>query len=722
MKLMTAADFCMRSTVVAIGVVLCSPCVAAAQSGPAEPFDAVQITATREPERVDHVPASISIVTGAELRARGARDLRTALSLVAGVEGTPGGDGGPAGAVPALWGLREADAFLLVVDGIPWGGAFNPATPSVDLTGVEHIEILRGAAPVMFGATSFVGVIHIIHYAAGASPATVSIAAGSNGGYGIAGSANLPQLLGLQQSLTVNAEKRGFSDDRTAFSRFHALYRAARTVGAAHLHIDADVSILPQKPAGNLLLRDNTTLHTEFPLQANYNPAGAKLNQQRYHLVSALDGVGSWGQWTATLAVTRTLDHILRGFLRGDSFVDPPDAGVGDGLQADGYSQTRGITDVYADAHITVAPSDSLNLTYGIDYLRGNGAQHAINLGYCIDVNGHEYACDGARHADEIVRSDDNRSFYGVYTQLDWQFAPNLDVLAGARLNHTQESASGLGVVNTGPVPVVAFQGNGALTKTRLSGVLGVSWRAWTDRSNALTWYADYRNSFKPLAIDFGPEAEVNILKPETANSYEAGAKLQLLDGKLDIDSSVFRMDFRNGRTFADDGSGKIVPVNGGETRFEGFEIESRYRLSTRAQFAAHYANHDARLVHYTGDNGVDVSGNRVAMSPQQTAGAGLVFTSAAGPGGSLIANYIGGRKLNKSNTVGVGGYATLDASLSWQFKHSRLQLDGTNLTDRRDPVAESELNAAATVTKTSGYYRLPGRGLWLSYSFVPVT
>ena len=179
MKLMTAADFCMRSTVVAIGVVLCSPCVAAAQSGPAEPFDAVQITATREPERIDHVPASISIVTGAELRARGARDLRTALSMVAGVEGTPGGDGGPAGAVPALWGLREADAFLLVVDGIPWGGAFNPATPSVDLTGVEHIEILRGAAPVMFGATSFVGVIHIIHYAAGASPATVSIAAGA---------------------------------------------------------------------------------------------------------------------------------------------------------------------------------------------------------------------------------------------------------------------------------------------------------------------------------------------------------------------------------------------------------------------------------------------------------------------------------------------------------------------------------------------------------------
>ena len=43
--------------------------------------------------------------------------------------------------------------------------------------------------------------------------------------------------------------------------------------------------------------------------------------------------------------------------------------------------------------------------------------------------------------------------------------------------------------------------------------------------------YADYRNSYKPLAIDFGPEAEVEVLKPETVNSYEFGAKIQLLDG-----------------------------------------------------------------------------------------------------------------------------------------------------------------------------------------------
>ena len=177
-----------------------------------EPLESIQVTATREPEPVDRVPASISVVTGEELRSRGANDLRTALSMVAGVEGTPGGDAGPAGAVPALWGLREADAFLLVVDGIPWGGAFNPAMPSIDLENVERIEILRGAAPVMFGATSFVGVIHIIHYAAGSSPARVTISGGSHGSYGAAGALNLPGIGDYSQSLLLSAGKHGYQD------------------------------------------------------------------------------------------------------------------------------------------------------------------------------------------------------------------------------------------------------------------------------------------------------------------------------------------------------------------------------------------------------------------------------------------------------------------------------------------------------------------------------
>src|SRR5258707_11058353 len=84
----------------------------------------VEVVATQLPEVPHDVPASIEVLSGDDLRNAGAVTLQDALSLAAGVVVAPGGDSGPAGSVPEFWGLREFDAFLLVVDGIPWGGAF----------------------------------------------------------------------------------------------------------------------------------------------------------------------------------------------------------------------------------------------------------------------------------------------------------------------------------------------------------------------------------------------------------------------------------------------------------------------------------------------------------------------------------------------------------------------------------------------------------------------
>jgi outer membrane receptor protein involved in Fe transport len=357
-------------------------------------------------------------------------------------------------------------------------------------------------------------------------------------------------------------------------------------------------------------------LHAELPVNANYNPTGASLDQDRYHLSLGLDGSSSLGDWSVSLAATRTNDDLLRGFLRGTAFMDPPDGGVGDGLQADGYDQSREITDLYLDFHLTTKVSDGLSLTYGADYLYGDGSQDATNFGYCIDASGSEQVCDGAHHPDELVSSADRRNFAGLYAQVLWQLSDSVDVMTGLRFNYTHESAHGQAIDNTGPTPVIAFDGSEERSNTRPSGVIGANWHAWSTGADELTFYADYRNTYKPLAIDFGPEAETDVLQPESAESYETGAKLQLMDGRFDLDASVFRMDFRNGLTFEDDGTGNFVRANGGETRFQGFEIESEYQWLPQLELAAHYAYHDARFVRFTRDNGADAAGNRFEMSP----------------------------------------------------------------------------------------------------------
>src|SRR5947207_3128627 len=180
---------------------------------PATPIaitEKVEVVATRLPESPDEVPAAIEVLTGDDLRNLGATTLKDALALAAGVEVAPGGDTGPAGSVPEFWGLRELDAFLLVVDDIPWGGAFNPALTSLSLRDVERVEILRGAAPVTFGATSFVGVIHVVHKAAAAQ---TSYATGQFGSYGSGGGGidvALPSSTGWRSRLSADVDREGF--------------------------------------------------------------------------------------------------------------------------------------------------------------------------------------------------------------------------------------------------------------------------------------------------------------------------------------------------------------------------------------------------------------------------------------------------------------------------------------------------------------------------------
>jgi outer membrane receptor protein involved in Fe transport len=166
-----------------------APAQSPAPAPPASPTppavaEYVEVTATRIPEQTIDVPASVTVVMSRDLRDMGATDLPTALAFAAGVDMVPGGDAGPAAAVPEIWGLREFDSVLFVVDGVPRTGAFIPDFETIDLADVERIEVLRGAAPVTFGATSFNGVIHVVHREAEAARGRVE---GFGGTYGSGG-------------------------------------------------------------------------------------------------------------------------------------------------------------------------------------------------------------------------------------------------------------------------------------------------------------------------------------------------------------------------------------------------------------------------------------------------------------------------------------------------------------------------------------------------------
>ncbi|MEO5558312.1 MAG: TonB-dependent receptor [Dokdonella sp.] len=691
---------------VALTVSLCTV-AALARADDSQTLEPVEVTTSKIPVALSDVAANVRVVSGDELRARGATDLRTALSLVAGVDIAPGGDGGPASSVPALWGLREFDAFLLVVDGIPSGGAFTPALATLNIANVERIEVLKGAAPVSYGATSFVGVIQVIHYAAGQGPGRFEAGIGSRGSAHIAAAiplsdANAP----WRQSLLLDADKNELKADRAGWDRAHLLYRGAGELGAGQFSVDANFTQLNQDPTSPHP-RENGVLTARVPLDANDNPRGAMQDEDRGQIALGYMLPTSLGDWSTRLAYSRSNAENVRGFLRPD-FAD-------DGVtpNADGFHQHVHRTEVYFDSHIATPLNDHSTLVWGVDHLYGKGNQESDNFEYAVLPDGTNAPDWKPLHIDEAVSLHDKRNFSGIYADLEYALTDAWRIEAGLRFNHTSESTRGLGTDLTGSTPDVFVDGIDHRSDSRWAGALGTSYRFWQDGSDYLTAYANYRNTFKPAVVDFGPEPQFAILQPEAAKSGEIGMKGRHLDGRFEWDLSVFRMDFRNLVVHQDIG-GLPGLTNAGNEQFKGAEMEASWNLMQGLSVVGTYAYHDARFANYVQDfdgTPTQLDGKLLELSPQHVASVGLMYAQPQGFSAHIAANYVGKRWLNKRNTAIADSYTTFDAGVGYAFDRWELRVDGYNLSDRRDPVSESELGDAQ-------YYRMQARSYWLSASF----
>lgn len=668
-------------------------------SARASPSEVIVVTATRIPEPVDRIPADISVVSGEELSARGSTDMASALSLVPGVEAPAGGDAGPSSAVPAFWGLHEFDAFLLVVDGVPWGGAFNPAITTLDFTNIKSVEVLKGAAPVMYGATSFVGVVQAIHYPAGEASNEVDLAYGNYGSVRGSVSASLPQVGGYRQSLAIDGQSLGFADAREAVSNERALYRGELALGTGTLRLDADFTRVRDVPSSPIL-RVGSSLTMLEPINANFNPSDAKIDENRYHIAIGYSQPTPIGTWESLVSFGYSGITDVRAFLHPDL------SGA-----ADTQNQHREIDDRYIDTHLTKQMSSGLSVIAGADLLYGLGQQTSLNgnSAYTVPLDGSVLPPPtSAFPANEIGTVDDRRLFAGQYLQVDWKPNSQWDVLGGIRLNEAYEHKISSDLVL--PPPELSAE-SVSKTMIRPSETIGVSYRLWAAEKNEAVIYADFRNAFKPSALDFGPDYTPDLLSPETAQSYEAGLKGSAADARLSYQAEAFLMNFNN----------LVVPTetgalaNAAGEKLKGVELEARYQVVPDLALVASASYHDAHFTKYLfvddAGVGVDVVGRQLPLSPRVLAATGLLYTPKQGFGSTVVAQYIGRRFLDEENTAPVGGYMNLAASASYNFQRYQVRLEGTNLTNQRPPVSASEFGSES-------FYLLRGRMVWLRIAY----
>lgn len=141
---------------------------------------AVVVTATRLPTPLGATPATVTVLDGDDLRARGITQLVDALREVPGVALVQSGSFGAAASLFLRGG--NSNYTKVLVDGVPLntpGGSFDIAHLTTD--DVERVEVVRGASSVLYGTDAVTGVINVITRRGGATRASLGA---RGGGYG----------------------------------------------------------------------------------------------------------------------------------------------------------------------------------------------------------------------------------------------------------------------------------------------------------------------------------------------------------------------------------------------------------------------------------------------------------------------------------------------------------------------------------------------------------
>lgn len=144
-------------------------------------LDAVIVTATRTPTRVNELTSDITIIDREQLD-KGGATLREVMRAVPGIEITQ--SGGPGTTMGVFIRGTNSDHVLVLIDGVRMGSATlgTTAFENIPLDQIERIEILRGPASSLYGSSAIGGVIQIFTRSGRGNPGkNFSIGYGSYG-------------------------------------------------------------------------------------------------------------------------------------------------------------------------------------------------------------------------------------------------------------------------------------------------------------------------------------------------------------------------------------------------------------------------------------------------------------------------------------------------------------------------------------------------------------
>jgi iron complex outermembrane receptor protein len=313
-----------------------------------------------------------------------------------------------------------------------------------------------------------------------------------------------------------------------------------------------------------------------------------------------------------------------------------------------------------------------------------------------------------------------SRRSYAVFAQADYEIAHNLTLTAGLRYtadrNRYLDSYAYLfaggalapqtPIATTGPCatapgtcaydPAARLALNGK--NNALTGRASISYKF----EGGPLVYLSYNRGYRSGAFNGGSyttSSGINYVKPEQLNAYEAGVKGRFLNNRLSLTAAAFYYDYSN-QQLQDQRPGPIgILVNAPKSEVYGGEIEGNMRFNSAFSFnfAAGFLKTQYKELVL---QGVNLAGNDLPFAPTWTAQAGFDWNLISKSEDKLVLspniNYTSHQffsPFNNSNATGTGmlnselqqgGYAKINANLTWTHGRYTLQAWANNMFNRK--------------------------------------
>lgn len=232
------------------------------------------------------------------------------------------------------------------------------------------------------------------------------------------------------------------------------------------------------------------------------------------------------------------------------------------------------------------------------------------------------------------------------------------------------------------------YVANSKYMQTAVSPKFGLVYQVVKDE---ISVFANYMNGFRNVAPVSQPLADISgTFKPQQANQFEAGVKMDLFRNRLSLTASYYDIKVKNTirtEVWVRENVNYNITVQNGNQNSKGFEVEVIANPFAGLNIIAGYGYNDSKLT----KSSVALEGRRPAEAgPAYLANLWMSYTldqgSLKGLGLGFGGNYVGKHLTANSAVTGIftlPAYTLINATAFYDAKRYRLGLKVDNLTDR---------------------------------------